>query len=42
MAQLSDQLSGLILQHDFFGSHLDSRGRTVDADLERQNFTKIG
>ena len=38
MAPLSKELAGLILPHDNFGSHLDSQVRTVDADLERQNF----
>lgn len=42
MAPLSRDLSGLILPHDHFGSHLDRRGRTTDADLEKANFKKAG
>lgn len=42
MAPLSNQLSGLILRHDTFGTHLDSRGRTVDPELERKNFANAG
>lgn len=42
MASLSNQLSGLILRHDTFGTHLDSRGRTVDPELERKNFASAG
>ncbi len=38
MAQLSHELSGVILPHDHFGSHLDSQRRTIDEDLELQNF----
>ena len=42
MAPLSKELAGLILPHDNFSSHLDSQVRTVDADLERQNFGHAG
>lgn len=42
MAPLSKQLSGLILEHDHFGSHLDNSGRTIDDDLELQNFEHAG
>lgn len=42
MAPLSNQLSGLILPHDAYGSHLDSRNRCIDPDLERKNFAKAG
>lgn len=42
MAPLSRELCGLILDHDHFGSHLDSRGRTIDNGLERQNFEHAG
>ena len=38
MAPLSHELSGVILPHDHFGSHLDSQRRTIDEDLELQNF----
>lgn len=42
MAPLSRQLSGVVLPHDHYGSHLDSCGRTVDTDLELQNFKHAG
>lgn len=43
MAPLSKQLSGLILEHDHFGSHLDNNGKaTINADLELQNFEHAG
>ena len=38
MAPLSKYLSGIILQHDTFGSHLDGSGKTVDLELEVKNF----
>lgn len=42
MAPLSRELSGIILEHDYFGSHLDSRGRTVDIEKEKSNFSHAG
>lgn len=42
MAPLSKELSGLILPHDFYGTHLDSQGNTVDLNLEKLNFKKAG
>ena len=42
MAPLSKELSGLIIFHDQFGSHLDASGRTISKDLERQNFDFAG
>ena len=38
MAPLSKEISGLILPYDTFGSHLDASNRTVDPELEVQNF----
>ena len=38
MAPLSRFLAGLILQHDTFGTHLDSSRKTIDLDLEIKNF----
>ncbi|KAE8739223.1 hypothetical protein FOCC_FOCC015275, partial [Frankliniella occidentalis] len=38
MSQLSKLLSGLVLPHDFFGSHLDASERTTDHSLEQANF----
>ena len=40
MAPLSRELSGVILPHDSYGSHLNASGKTVDADLEKRNFAK--
>lgn len=34
MPPLSKELSGLILPHDHFGTHLDSSGRTIDVDSD--------
>lgn len=42
MAPLSKELSGQILPHDHFGSHLDNRGQTIDLDLEEKNFAFAG
>ena len=40
MAPLSRDLVVVVLPHDSFGSHLDKSGKTVDPELEKQNFTK--
>ncbi|CAG7734862.1 unnamed protein product [Allacma fusca] len=42
MAPLSHDLSGIILPQEFYGTHLDSQGRTIDRQLEIQNFQKAG
>ena len=42
MAPLSHDLSGLILLHDYFGTHLDANGNTTDFALEKENFKKAG
>ena len=42
MVKLSKELSGVILQHDKFGSHLDGKGETIDKDLELRNFQYAG
>ncbi|GBP40850.1 hypothetical protein EVAR_88911_1 [Eumeta japonica] len=42
MASLNRELSGLILPHDSYGTHLDEQGRTKDHDLEKKNFQKAG
>lgn len=42
MAPLSRMLAGLVLEHNHYGSHLDSQGRTADAELEKQNFEFAG
>ncbi|KAJ6639792.1 hypothetical protein Bhyg_12539 [Pseudolycoriella hygida] len=42
MAPLSRELSGLILPHEHFGSHLNSKNETVDGELEKRNFQYAG
>lgn len=42
MAPLSRELSGVILPHDHFGTHLDTCGKTVDEELELKNFEEAG
>ena len=42
LAALSQDLTGLVLPHDYFGTHLNVCGITVDAEMEKQNFRKTG
>ncbi|GBN16417.1 hypothetical protein AVEN_256447-1 [Araneus ventricosus] len=42
MAPLSRELSGLILSYDHYGSYLDENGRTIDEDMEKNNFAYAG
>ena len=42
MVKLSKELSGVILEHDKFGSHLDAKSVTVGKDLELKNFEYAG
>ena len=42
MVKFSKELSGVILEHYKFGSHLDTKGVTVDIDLELNNFEYPG
>lgn len=42
MAPLSRALTGIILPHERFGTHLDSQGRTTDTELEKKNFSYAG
>lgn len=42
MAPLSKELTGIVLPHEEFGSHLDSQKRTIDPELELRNFTHAG
>ncbi|CAF1291047.1 unnamed protein product [Rotaria sordida] len=42
MAPLSHDLAGLILPHDYFGSHLNDSGVTTNLELEKLNFRKAG
>ena len=41
MAPLSKELAGRI-PHDLFGNHLDTQKKTVDLELEKENFTRQG
>ena len=38
MAPFSHDLAGVLIPWDFFGSHLDNAGNTIDPDLEVKNF----
>lgn len=42
MAPFSKPLAGLIQKHDNFGSYLDSQGKTIDSELQIQNFEHTG
>jgi len=42
MAQLSRDLSGIVLSHDYFGSHLNESGKAINPTLELDNFQKTG
>lgn len=42
MAPLSRELTGVILKHDTFGSHLNSQNQTIDVELEKRNFEHAG
>ena len=42
MFPLSKELTGVVLPHDTYGSHLDSAGKTIDIDLEMKNFEAAG
>ena len=41
MFHLSKQMTGVVLPHDTFGSHLRN-GKTVDEELEKKNFEAAG
>jgi hypothetical protein len=41
-APLSRDLTGLILPHEHYDSHLDSNGTIIDLDLKILNFEKAG
>lgn len=42
MYHLSKELTGVVLPHDTYGTHLDNAGNTVDVDLEMRNFEAAG
>lgn len=42
MAPLSRDLAGLIINHQQLGTHLNERGETIDAEVEKKNFEAAG
>ena len=42
MVKFSKDLSGVLLPHDHFGTHINSQGKTINTDLERKNFAHAG
>ena len=42
MFHLSKELTGVLLPHDKYGSHLDNAGKTIDLELEIRNFEAAG
>ena len=42
MFHLSKELTGVLLPHDTYGTHLDNAGKTIDTDLEMKNFQAAG
>ena len=42
MAPLSNELAGIILPYDMYGSHLNNNNKTVDEALEAKNFSYAG
>ena len=41
MVKFSKELSGVVLPHDNFGSHLNAKGKTINKELEK-NFGYVG
>jgi hypothetical protein len=42
LATLSQDLTGLVLPYDYFGTHLNVSGLTIDAELEKTNIRQTG
>lgn len=42
LASLGNQLTDLVIPHDRCGSHLDDEGRTINKELEAENFACAG
>ena len=42
MVKFSQELSGVVLPYDNFGSHLNAKGETIDKELEKRNFGYAG
>ena len=38
LVKFSQELSGIVLSHDKFGSHLNLKGETIEPELEKKNF----
>ena len=36
MIKFSKELSGVVLPHDHFGSHLNAKGKTIDKELKKK------
>lgn len=41
MVPLSKELSGIVLPHDFFATHLNENGKTINNVKELENFKKV-
>ena len=42
MAKFSQQLSRIVLPHDKFGSHLNSKGKAIDPEKEKKSLCRQG
>ena len=42
MAPLTRELSGLIILHDYYSSHLDENNHTIDEKMRQNNFAYAG
>ena len=42
MVKFSKELSGVVLPHDNFGSHLNAKGEKIDKELEKKNPEILG
>ena len=42
MAKFSQQLSGIVLSHYKFGSHLNSKGKAIDPEKEKKSLCMQG
>ena len=42
MVRFNKELSGLVLPHDNFGSHLNAKGETIDKELEKKMLGMLG
>ena len=42
MVKFNQELSGIVLPHDKFGSYLNSKGEAIDPELAKKNFMHAG